>query len=58
MSLQASGVGGLMASAEDASPPFVEDGEDEMADVDAQNLSIEQLKRKLRYQGLLVHFFA
>jgi hypothetical protein len=29
-----------------------------MADVDAQNLSIEQLKSKLRYQGLLLHFFA
>ena len=58
MSLQASGVGGLMAASEEASPPFVEDGEEEMADVDAQNLSIEQLKSKLRYQGLLLHFFA
>ncbi len=58
MSQQASGVGGLMGTTEDASPPFGEDGEEEMADVDAQNLSIEQLKSKLRYQGLLLHFFA
>ena len=41
MSQQASGAGGLIGSTEDANVPFVEDGEEEMADVDAQHLSIE-----------------